>query len=252
MHASEVLHTAEFKIEKDGEPQDLWDIFPGFRHTEKLGIVSVTPGDAMRAAPLLCAAIGAFYEDVRRHTKDFYVYPNFFMFHVGGGLHGYHSPLEIWPQTREVEVENDPQALLAALNDRGITRLILPTAPGAEGRVMLHAAQLAKRRFRTVVTTSNDPEREAWTVAPSDNAASMTVRCARNSRPKLGDERTDYWMEHAGRPQSYKLLSTDEALSAICAVGEGDGTYGFSEEYLTNARLNTKHLNRDTYTVRSS
>jgi hypothetical protein len=71
-------------------------------------------------------AIAAFYE-IRpaRRSKQTPTYPEFFLFHVGE-YWGSHEPYDFFPPRKEVELGADPRDLLAAINDRGITRLVIP------------------------------------------------------------------------------------------------------------------------------
>lgn len=48
-----------------------------------------------------------------------------FVFHVGGRF-GDHADFDVYPPRKEVFVENAPHAILEAINDRGITRLVVP------------------------------------------------------------------------------------------------------------------------------
>ncbi|MFL1378138.1 hypothetical protein [Nocardiopsis protaetiae] len=242
------MRTREFGFARDGEPVGLDDLLPGFTAHDRLGVVALEPGDALKAAPLLLACVGAFYEELRATEGDFYLYPDFFVFHVGG-LKGRHSPLDVWPQSKEVVVPPDPQALLAAVNDRGVTRLVLPNGPGAAGVVMVHAAQAAARRLRTVLTTAPGAGGHRWTVRPSEAAAAMVRRCARVSADLLGGERAGHWAAAASEARGYTGLSVDEALSALCAAGPTDPFLGFDEDYRTRAGLGGKVLDRDRYTV---
>lgn len=248
MHTADLMKTREFIFSRGEELVGFHDLLPGFTTRDRLGVVAMEPGDSLRAAPLLLAAVGAFYEELHAEETDFYLYPDFFVFHVGGPK-GRHSPLDVWPQSKEVVVPTDPQELLAAINDRGITRLVLPNRPGADGVVMVHAAQLAARRLRTVLTTATVAGGHQWAVSPSEAAVPMISRCAKVSADLLGDERTDRWMAEAPNAQGYTELSADEALSALCAVGATDRFLGFSEEYRTRAGLGERVLARDRYTV---
>ena len=248
MHTADLLKTREFDFSRGGDPVGFADLFPGFTTRDRLGVVALEPGDSLKAAPVILASVGAFYEELHATETDFYLYPDFFVFHVGG-LKGRHSPLDVWPESKEVIVPPDPQALLAAINDRGITRLVLPRGPGADGVVMVHAAQLAARRLRTVLTTAQGPGGHRWSVRPSDAAAPMISRCAKVSADLLGDEATVNWRAEAPTAQGYTELSVDEALSALCAAGTTDEYLGFGEEYRTRAGLSEGVLALDRYTV---
>lgn len=248
LHTAKLMKTGEFVFMRGGTSVVLSDIFPNFTTQDRVGIVAIEPGDSLKAAPLLLASIGAFYEELYSTEKDFYLYPDYFVFHIGE-MKGRHSTLDVWPQSKEVVVPADLQALLAAINDRGITRLILPVGPGASGIVMVHAAQLAARCLSTVLTTDSSFGRPTWMVKPSDPAAAMIVRCAKTSRDLLGEELADQWTADAGAFQGYSEIDVDECLSALCAVGSADKSLGFSKDYRLQAGLTEKILARDRYTV---
>ena len=83
------------------------------------------PCGAVGASLLLLAAITAFYDAQRARSDRFYIYPDYFLFHVGRP-HGDHSMLDVWPSHKEVVVPDDPEAILEAINDRAITWLVVP------------------------------------------------------------------------------------------------------------------------------
>lgn len=249
MHTSTLLRTSEFSFVRGGTSVALDDIFPGFGTQDRIGILGAAPGDSLRAAPLLLASIGAFYEELWAAEEDFFLYPDFFVLHIGG-LTGYHSPFDIWPQSKEVVVSPDPQALLAAINDRGITRLVLPDLPEDDGELMEHAVQLAGRRIRTIVRLTSEDETPQWRVTPSVAAAKMVARCARVSADVLGDELTASWTAEPGTAQGYSPVGFDDALTRLCSLGTSDPSLGFSEGYREAASISDAILARDVHEVR--
>lgn len=248
MHTSELMKTGEFTYLRDGSPTDFAEIFPGFTNADRLGIVAASPGDSLKASPLLLASIGAFYQEMFSQEPDIYLYPDFFVFHVGG-LRGRHTALDVWPQSKEVVVPADPQQLLAAINDRGITRLILPNLPTAQGTFMLHTAQLARRRLKTVLLMSRPEDNPTWTVKPSPAAEPMIARCARVSADLLGEELSREWQEQPGAAQGFTAVDPQKALSMISSLGETDEFFGFGQDYRQHCQLADKTLARDTYRV---
>ena len=76
--------------------------------TTVLGLVMRRPCGALGASALLTAAITAFYDVQRARSERFFVYPDYFLFHVGGPL-GEHGRLDVWPRRKEVVVEDDPE-----------------------------------------------------------------------------------------------------------------------------------------------
>jgi hypothetical protein len=50
---------------------------------DRLGIVVHQPGGALGASVLALATITAFYDLQRARGNDFFIYPDYFVFHVG-------------------------------------------------------------------------------------------------------------------------------------------------------------------------
>ncbi len=124
MHSTRELSPASFAIEVAGRPARLEDVLPGFTAADRLGVVVRRPGGAVGASLLILAAVTGFYAIHRRSGEDFFIYPDYFVFHVGGRF-GDHRRLEIWPSHKEVVVEGAAEQVLEAVNDRGITRLLV-------------------------------------------------------------------------------------------------------------------------------
>jgi hypothetical protein len=116
-----------FGFEVDGRPAGIEDVFEGFGEHDRLGLVMSRPCGAVGASALLTATITAFYDIHRARSDEFFAYPDYYLFHVGGPL-GEHGRLDIWPRRKEVVVEADPDRILEAVDDRGITRLLVEDA----------------------------------------------------------------------------------------------------------------------------
>lgn len=124
MHSARELRSSLFEIALDGRPARLEDLFPGFGEQDRLGLVMSRPCGAVGASALITATITAFYDLQRARGPDFFVYPDYYLFHVGRPL-GDHARLDIWPRRKEVVVPADAEAILEAVNDRAITRLVV-------------------------------------------------------------------------------------------------------------------------------
>jgi hypothetical protein len=148
------LRSDEFAITVDGRPSSLHDIFPGFTEHDRLGIVIHEALGAAGAGTLILAAVTAFYDRLRASGEEFFAYADYFAFHVGAD-HGTLRKLDVWPPHKEVVVANDAELILEAINDRGVTRLLVPdtTAPSAATfeRETRHSAQ---RRIRSALVYS--------------------------------------------------------------------------------------------------
>ena len=147
MHSARDLTTDMFSLTVDGQAATLDDIFPGFQAQDRLGVVVRRPGGALGASALVMAAITGFYDIQRASGRDFFIYPDYFLFHVGE-RHGDYNMLDIWPDHKEVVIQDDPELILRAVNDRGITRLLVEDgAPGFAG-AKRHTRESAESRIR--------------------------------------------------------------------------------------------------------
>src|SRR5215212_3236277 len=124
MHSSRELRSSSFEIEVGGVSAPLDELFEGFDELDRLGVVLTQPCGAVGASALITATITAFYDLQRARGPDFFIYPDYYLFHVGKRF-GDHSRLDIWPTHKEVVVPGDGQAVLRAVNDRAITRLVV-------------------------------------------------------------------------------------------------------------------------------
>ena len=122
-----------FEIGVAGRPARLDELFEGFGEHDRLGLVMRRPCGAVGASALITATITAFYDVQRSRGPDFFIYPDYYLFHVGGPL-GDHARLDVWPRRKEVVVEDDPERILEAIDDRAITRLVVEDGPPAERR----------------------------------------------------------------------------------------------------------------------
>jgi hypothetical protein len=151
------LRGEDFAITVDGRPASLDDVLPGFDEQDRLGIVIHDRLGAAGAGSLILAAVTGFYDGLRAAGEPFFAYADFFAFHVGAD-HGTLRKLDVYPAHKEVVVDNDAEQILQAINDRGVTRLLVPdgpraveaSPPGLE-RETLHSAQ---RRIRTALVYS--------------------------------------------------------------------------------------------------
>ena len=156
MHSAQELRSSSFEVSLDGRPARLADLFPGFGEQDRLGLVMRRPHGALGASALITATITAFYDFHRARGPDFYVYPDYYLFHVGRPL-GDHGRLDVWPPHKEVVVRDDPEAILEAVNDRAITRLVVEDSrarPSEEHAVSEEAVVSARARVRSCLAYS--------------------------------------------------------------------------------------------------
>ena len=153
MHSSRELRSSSFDIRVDGRPSRLDELFEGFGEQDRLGVVMRHPCGAVGASALITATITAFYDLQRARGPDFFVYPDYYLFHVGRPL-GDHARLDIWPRRKEVVVDADPQRILEAIDDRAITRLLVEEGEPSESALDREAVASARARIRTCLAYS--------------------------------------------------------------------------------------------------
>jgi hypothetical protein len=158
VHSSRELSSAAFDITIDGAPVSVADLLPGFDASDRLGLVVRRPCAGVGASALLLAAVTAFYDVQRERAEDFFIYPDYFVFHVGRRL-GSHNRLDIGPPHKEVVVDDEPEELLRAINDRGVTRLVVED--GAPGEGSFARETLASARDRIVTAVAYGPNGRA-------------------------------------------------------------------------------------------
>jgi hypothetical protein len=153
MHSSRELRSSSFEITVGDREVGLVDLFEGFGEHDRLGIVIRRPCGAVGASALITATITAFYDLHRAQGPDFFVYPDYFLFHVGRPL-GDHARLDIWPSRKEVVVPEEPEQILEAINDRAITRLMVEDGEPGESAFEPEALASAGARIATCLVYS--------------------------------------------------------------------------------------------------
>jgi hypothetical protein len=223
MHSASELGSSSFTLMRDGQQVVLPELFPGFDEHDRLGVVVHQPGGALGASVLILATITAFYDIQRRRADDFFVYPDYYVFHVGRPL-GNHSMLDIWPNHKEVVTPNDPEQILRAINDRAITRLLVPDRE--PGDSSFERASLASGRLVTALAyaptgSARDADVVAIGNAVTERYVMAVLEQSRDIEPvqkaAIRAER-DRLIEH-GRPvERYRQLSLDAARAQLSFV----------------------------------
>jgi hypothetical protein len=158
-----------FQIAVDCGDVRLPDLFEGFGEHDRLGVVVRRPCGGVGASALISATITAFYDLQRARAAEFFVYPDYFLFHVGRPL-GDHARLDIWPSRKEVVVPGEAQRILEAVNDRAITRLVVEDGEADEPELDPETLASARARIATCLAYS-----------PSGRVPDGDVRIASNA-----------------------------------------------------------------------
>ena len=147
MHTSSQLKSDDFVFIRDGQPVPMSDLVPGLTVLDRLGVVMRGPADGVGAGSLLLACVTAFYDLHRAAGEPFFAYPDYFTFQATPHPARY-SSLDIWPHHKNVQVPNDPEQVLQAVNDRGVNILLVPEGPAASPEFERSALASARRRVR--------------------------------------------------------------------------------------------------------
>ena len=153
MHSARELRSSSFAIEVGGSRVRLEELLEGFGEQDRLGLVMSRPCGAVGASALISATITAFYDLQRARGPHFFIYPDYYLFHVGGPL-GDHARLDVWPRRKEVVVGEIPQQILEAIDDRGITRLVVEDGLPREPAFEQEALASARARIATCLAYS--------------------------------------------------------------------------------------------------
>jgi hypothetical protein len=222
MHTTRDLSSDAFSIRIDGRPVGFDAVFPRFSEHDRLGVVVRTPCGAVGASVLILASITAFYDIQRSRSEDFFIYPDYFLFHVGRRL-GDHRRLDIWPPHKELVVEDDPEELLRAINDRGVTRLLVedrtPHLPDLERESLASA----RARVSTALAYAATGRAGDADVRIAGNAVTefyvqgvfeRSTSVADSARVALETARGR--LSEGGLPvEAYRRLSLDDALALL-------------------------------------
>lgn len=177
MHTTNIINSTQFSFTVEDKKATIEDVFPGFHSGDRIGIVVRQPGGSIGASSLLMAAITRYYDFFRaqlgEEDNQLWIYPDYYVFHIER-QHLDHYWLDVWPPNKEVIVEDDPEQILEAINDRGITRLIVEDIP-----------QTAAMFLRETVTTANQRLKSAIAYSPTgrvNNADIQIQNCSKTEQ----------------------------------------------------------------------
>jgi hypothetical protein len=245
MHSSQELRSSSFEIEVEGRSTRLEDLFEGFGEHDRLGLIVRQPCGAVGASALITATVTAFYDIQRARSDDFFVYPSYFLLHVGRPF-GDHSMLDVWPARKEVVVPEEPERILEAIVDRGVTRLVVEDGQAAavdyppellagarmeivsclayspSGRVDASDVRIASNEVTEgYVGAILDPDAHAGELRSEDAASAYADTIASRAgevdaaeRARIQRARDE--LKENGRPvETYRRIGLDEALGLL-------------------------------------
>ncbi|HWI21402.1 MAG TPA: hypothetical protein VNT22_02180 [Baekduia sp.] len=208
MHTARQLEESQFDITIDGRPATRADLFPDWNAFDRLGVVIHEPFGTIGASYLLQLAITAFYDErPKRRDRSNPIYPDVFVFHVGGRF-GDHANFDVFPPRKEVFVDNNPMEILNAINDRGITRLAVPDRVPDNAQFDFKEPEQAADRISTAWAYSTSGRTAGADVAISSSLLSTEA----NGRMTLHPKQSYHDMQEALRLIGKVVVPDDEVF----------------------------------------
>jgi hypothetical protein len=178
VHTATQLDASLFAVRMQGAAATREQLLPGWHEHDRFGIVVDSPLGAVGASLLLQLAVTAYY-DARPSRREGPLYPDVYLFHVGS-RHGDHAFFDVFPPRKEVDVPDDPAAILEAVNDRAITRLAVPDGPVRPARHRWKEPAAALERIVSAFAYSptgrvSEPEVEITALDPRATANARMI-----------------------------------------------------------------------------
>lgn len=146
MHTAFELKKNMFVVQANGQPIER-DALLGWEVRDRLGVLIDRPVGALGAGLLILLAITAFYDMPGKRRRTHPLYPDIFLFHVGGAW-GPFINFDFWPDHKEIFVAQDAGEVLRAINHRGITHLAVPDKPSKGVRLPFKEPEAAIDRIK--------------------------------------------------------------------------------------------------------
>nr|WP_087575069.1 hypothetical protein [Sphingomonas sp. CDS-1] len=187
MHTRDQLRLDQFNVTLNGEPAEH---FLRWTSHDRLGVIVDRPLGALGASLLIQLATAEFFavDHGTRRTRP--LYADNYLFHIGGRW-GDFSTFDFAPPRREIFLPANPATVLEAVNDRGITHLLIPDGPARPATFPFKERDAAGDRIKmcwaySVDGTAQDSDLLITTSAPEalQNAATAAI----DMRPLLSLE----------------------------------------------------------------
>jgi hypothetical protein len=217
VHTAQRLRSGDFEITIDGAQASIETLWPGFTEADRLGVVVASEHAGAGASIVILAAVTAFYDHLRAGGPDFFAYPDYFVFHVGRHW-GSHAKLDIFRPHKELVVAADPEQILQAVNDRAITRLLVPQGQPGDASLEPDTRASATRRIKSALAYSPDGRVEDADVSIKGSAVTESfVLALLDSSPADGPIRqARHALLEDGRPvETYRRLTVAQALGLL-------------------------------------
>lgn len=237
MHTQTQFNASHFDVEFESGGGGLDRLFPDWVPLDRFGIIIDRPLGGVGATHLTQLAMVLYYSATpERRTMD--IYPEVYAFHAGRD-YGSLLHFDFYPPRREVIVPDEPESMVTALNDRGITRLAIPEGYAITGparlKDLVSLGDLLKSAVEysasgrvadgDVTVTGLDRRTE---VNPTKTLAALdpkpvAVRPARKQRRPFKESDPEFEVYEARRALALTQADVDRARADRDCIRVGDG-----------------------------
>lgn len=189
------------------------ELVPGFSAQERLGIIVREPLQAIWASGLILSAVTAFYDLQRKSGTDFFIYPDYFIFGIDC-VPGEYAMLDIWPGHKRITVAPSAEACVRAINDRGVTVLLLPEHPTREPELERQTRSSALNRLKCGLVQCADGDIQVTCPPVVEGYVETVIR----QTAGLTDAERDNWCHRrqiASKREHYRRVTPASALTYL-------------------------------------
>lgn len=222
MHTAFKMRSDDFAIASGGTAMVREALLDWGSH-DRLGVVVSQPFGATGAGLLTQLVATAFFDAPGTNRRRAPVYPDMHIIHAGGPW-GNHWAFDFWPDYKEAFVAPDREAILAAVNSRGITHLLVPDAAISTAPYRYKAREEALMRLKA-----------AFAYCVSGQVRGGDVHISTRAPAAIADfRRTLHPREFV--PIAEREIETDRLRRAGTAAGD-DARYGIERARVRSAEV---------------
>jgi len=226
MHTATQLDLRMFAVSRREREVAAEAVFDGWKRSDRLGVVVTEAFGALGASLLIQLATAQFYRADAGRALETAQYPEIYLFHCGRRW-GDHRPFDFWPPRKEVLVHG-PLNLVEAINDRAISRLLLPTAEHPTWEYLTDAPTpwAERNSFLERVVTAIEYDAAGIVEDPAITVSALSTALEANGTRALNPEISLEW---------YRNLQPEARATALPGPSGGDETARWLESLLRRA-----------------
>lgn len=224
MHTLHDLSAADFRYRTNGRTVDRAAVMPAIDVADRVGIVMGTGDEGLGAANFLLSCVIAFYDTLRERKEEFFEYPDFYTFQATTDPADYRM-FDVYPDHKNVAVEAEAEAILRAVNDRGISVLLVADRPQEQPEIEAVTRRSAERTLEQafLYNAAGRLDGGGFEVSlPRQPVADWFDATVESMTDAPGEHATALQQRQQDRiSQEYRKLTLDEALERLPPLADG-------------------------------